>query len=96
MPKSRSRKKIDNKAIGKQKMMQNRINLFNNVYLRYMEKNYPVLNRFYRAVSTDNIKVSFIRKAALEMALQMKLKEAVESAKVKLLDKVETNGTERI
>ena len=74
--------------------MKNRIDLFNKVYLRYMEKSYPVLARFQKLVSLDHIKVSFIRKAALQMALDMKMREAVERAKVNMLNKIEDEESE--
>jgi hypothetical protein len=96
MAKNKTRKKVNTYLIGQKKQQQNRINLFNSVYPAYMNKSYPVLYRFARMVNSGNIKISFIRKAALEMALQEKMREAIETAKMNMLSKVneETNGEE--
>lgn len=97
MPKSKHRKKkIDTKAIGEKKMMQSRVDLFNKIYLIYMEKSYPVLHRFGKMINSGNIKLKapFIRIKALEMALQNKMIEAVENARVNVENKLEMANTE--
>lgn len=95
MAKNKTRKKINTYLIGQKKQQQNRVNLFNEVYFIYISKTYPILYRFAKMVNSGNIKVSFIRKAALEMALQQKLKDAVEAAKENMLNKVKEDGIQK-
>jgi len=83
------RKKRNTKQEGIIKQRKNRAKLFNDIYSIYMDKSYPVLHRFATLVNKEIIKISFIRKAALEMALNTKMQEAIEKAKMNLMNKVE-------
>lgn len=92
MAKSKNRKKkVNTREVGNKKMMQHRIKLFNEAYVKYMDKSYPVLYRFATMVNSGNIKISFLRKTALEVALSAKMEQAVINAKETLKDKIE-NG----
>jgi len=75
------------KIEGRAKELKHRINLFRASFNRFITKSYPVLSRFARLVQNGK-HIGYIRSKALQMALNYKIEDAVNTAKNNIQDKI--------